>query len=126
MAAIADIISKASGTAGAWAVKRSTITLRSRRTVEIATLYHHGTSMLDWEVKNPGNRSALHMFTGWGSVSDQNGMNIAFRILSLPYYYKRTGGAAIVRNDAAASYGYSRGTTKGGHWHRVEYTYQPA
>jgi len=127
MAAIGDIVSKASGTAGAWAVKRSPMHCAgTTRTVEVATLYHYGTAMLSWEVKNPGNRSALYMGTGWWSVSDQNGMNIAFRILSLPYSYKRAGGAGIVRNDAAASCGYSRSTSKGGEYRRITYDYRPA
>ena len=127
MAAIADIVSRARGTAGAWRVERSTITTPgSTRGVEVATLYHYGTAMITWQVDNPGCRSALYMGTGWGSVSDQNGMNIAFRILSLPYSYKRAGGAAIVRNDAVGKAGYTRSTTKGGRWHRVEYTYDPA
>ncbi len=33
--------------------------------------------------------------TGWGSVSDQNGVNTAFRTLNLPYRYTRAGGARI-------------------------------
>lgn len=128
MAALADIVSKARGTAGAWRVERSTRTYPgSTREVEVATLYHYGTAMLTWQVDNPGCRSVLTTGTGWGSVSDQNGMNIAFRILSLPYWYSRAGGAAIVRNNAAADAGYSRfARSKRDGWRRVEYTYDPA
>jgi hypothetical protein len=38
--------------------------------------------------------------TGHGSVSDQNGMNIAFSVLHLPYYYSRAGGPEIKLLDA--------------------------
>jgi len=127
MPAIADIVSKASGTAGAWRVQRSTFTTAgSTRPVEVATLYHYSTPMLRWQVENPGCRSALSMDTGWGSVSDQNGMNIAFRILNLPYSFRRAGGAEIVRTNSHNRYPYSRFTRRAGEYRRVTYTYAPA
>lgn len=126
MPAIADIVSKARGTAGTWRVERSTITTPgSDREVQVATLYHYSTPMLRWQVDNPGCRSILTMGTGWGSVSDQSGMNTAFRILSLPYLFRRAGGAAIVRSDAPVP-PYSRFARKAGRYQRVTYTYAPA
>jgi len=127
MPAIADIVSTASGQAGAWRVERSTFTTAgSTRPVEVATLYHYGTAMLRWQVDNPGCRNALSMGTGHGSVSDQNGMNIAFRILNLPYWFGRAGGAEIVRTNGDNRAPYSRFTRRGGQYRRVTYTYAPA
>src|SRR5439155_21739885 len=38
----------------------------------------------------------LDYSTGHGSVSDQSGMNQAFRLLGLPLYFSRKGGADIL------------------------------
>lgn len=121
MAAIADIVAKASGTAGSWRVERSTVEGR-----EVATLYHYSTAMLEWPVNDP--TAATVISTGWGSVSDQNGMHVARSILGLPWSYSRKGGTArIVPNDAAGVAGYSRfARSKRDGWRRIDYTYRPA
>jgi hypothetical protein len=77
---IADIVKRGNGTAGAWRVDR----FRDR-----CTLYHYSTEMLKW---NPETFEITYGCTGWGSVSDQNGMNTAFRIIDADYAYRRNGG----------------------------------
>jgi hypothetical protein len=77
---IADIIKNGNGTAGAWRVDQ----FRG-----LCTLYHYSTAMLTW---NPETGSIYCGSTGWGSVSDQNGMNTAFRIIDADYAYRRNGG----------------------------------
>lgn len=121
MAAIADIVSKARGTAGTWRVDRSTVQGR-----EVATLYHYSTAMLEWPVNDP--KAAAVISTGWGSVSDQNGMHVARSILGLPWSYSRKGGTArIVPNDAAGVAGYGRfARSKRDGWRWIDYTYRPA
>lgn len=129
MAAIADIVAKARGTAGTWRVDRSTVQGR-----EVATLYHYSTAMLEWPVNDP--KAAAVISTGWGSVSDQNGMHVARSILGLPWSYSRKGGTArIVPDDAAAVAGYSRpvrvryGDPFHGfrsYYRWLDYTYDPA
>lgn len=58
-------------------------------------LWHYSTLMLHW-CHSQGRNYVVSMAEGWGSVSDQNGMNTAFRELCLPYYYSRAGGAGII------------------------------
>ena len=58
-------------------------------------LWHYGTRMLKWYVFD-GGCVLVDWSIGHGSVSDQNGCNIAFRTLNLPYRYNRAGGAEIV------------------------------
>ena len=77
---IADIIRRGSGRSHAWRVERNG---------QAATLWHYGTAMLTWNLERPSDPDALDSSTGWGSVSDQNGMNIAFRVLGLPYRFDR-------------------------------------
>lgn len=87
MSSIASIIQRGRGTAGHWRVIHD----------GTHSLYHYGTKMLEWEHTMSGTRM-LEQSTGWGSVSDQNGMNTAFRILNLPYRYcrdQRGGGPRI-------------------------------
>jgi hypothetical protein len=50
--------------------------------------------MLEW-TDLPSETVIEYMGIGHGSVSDQNGMNTAFAVLSQKYYYSRRGGAAI-------------------------------
>lgn len=84
--------------AGAWSI--AIVYIHGAR---VARLYHHGTMMLAWDIDFPQSSDKLDWSLGWGSVSDQNGMNVAFRVLDLPYYYSRKGGAHIIslndRND---------------------------
>jgi hypothetical protein len=84
---IADIIRRGKGTAHAWRVERGATW--ARRPEATATLYHYGTAMLSWNVDQPDDPDTLSTNIGWGSVSDQNGMNTAFKVLGLPYRYDR-------------------------------------
>jgi len=65
--------------AGAWRIERDG---------SVATLVHHATPMLRWDVRAPRESHTI-LSIGWGSVSDQNGMNIAFRALDIPRRYDR-------------------------------------
>jgi hypothetical protein len=79
MATIASIIRSGKGTAHAWRVERDGT---------VATLVHYATPMLRWDVRAP-RESHTVLSTGWGSVSDQNGMNTAFDQLGIPRRYDR-------------------------------------
>lgn len=61
------------------------------------TIYHYETAMLTFPIDSEGNPNpeTLHMSLGYGSVSDQGGMNRLFRALDVPFYYSRKGGADI-------------------------------
>src|SRR5687768_2166796 len=72
---IADLIRRSRGRAHAWRVEPNGRT---------GTLWHYSTPMLTWNVERPSDPDALDFDTGWGSVSDQNGMNTAFKVLGLP------------------------------------------
>lgn len=85
---ISSIIAKGKGKAGPWEVVEHSDNLH--------TLYHHGTRMLEWREYAHYNEMEWAGL-GWGSVSDQNGMNIAFRVLGLPYYFQRAGGAEVIK-----------------------------
>ncbi len=88
---IADVIAKAGGRAGHWRVTREEV-----EGVEVADLWHYSTRMLRWNVNDPADQAVLDYSTGHGSVSDQGGMNQAFRLLGLPLYFSRAGGADIL------------------------------
>jgi hypothetical protein len=81
---IARIIRNRGGKAGAWEVQNTAMPGEFG-------LWHYNTLMLTWNYKGLGWYSLGH-----GSVSDQNGMNIAFKILGFPNYYSRKGGARIL------------------------------
>lgn len=67
-------------------------------------LYHYGTCMMRWIRTEDGHNVPLWFNLGWGSKSDQEGMNKAFRELGMPYYYSRKGGAAcLIRTDKAGA-----------------------
>jgi hypothetical protein len=83
---IEQIIRNGNGRAHAWRVERED---------DRETLYHYSTAMLTWNALDPHDENVLDWDLGWGSVSDQNGMNVAFRTLGLPYYYSRANGASI-------------------------------
>lgn len=57
-------------------------------------LYHYGTEMLRWNHA----REVTGWWGGWGSVSDQEGVNAALRALGSPlrYHRDRAGGGARV------------------------------
>jgi hypothetical protein len=62
------------------------------------TLYHYSTRMLKWRESRRYGSEILYADIGHGSVSDQGGMNTAFRALGLPYRFdrdQRGGGARI-------------------------------
>ena len=83
------------GTAGAWRVEIENWDFRGNE--QVGHLYHYSTRMLTWRLAEPTDDDYLCIALGWGSVSDQNGMNTAFRVLGLPYRYDRAGGAEITR-----------------------------
>lgn len=87
---IAKLIERGRGQAGPWRIERN-----DNGTAE---LWHYAHRMLAWDVEQPSNPDVLDWDTGWGSVSDQNGMNTAFRVLGLPYRFdrdQRGGGARV-------------------------------
>jgi hypothetical protein len=89
---IEQAIRHGNASAGKW----STITKNG-----VTTLYHYSTAMLVWNTDEPHDSSVLGWDFGWGSVSDQGGMNRAFEELGLPYYYSRKGGASIISLNSA-------------------------
>ena len=62
-------------------------------------LWHYGTRMCRWRESVRDGVEILIANTGYGSVSDQNGMNILFRVLGVDAYYSRKGGAEIRFGD---------------------------
>lgn len=72
--ALADIIREGKGRAGSGGAWR----------VYGKELWHYSTLMLKWEEVGE-NYEDVYMSTGHGSVSDQHGMNVAFRTLGLPF-----------------------------------------
>lgn len=83
-----DIIRNGSGRAGSGGAWRA-ITVRDSDGRDVCELWHHGTLMLRWNAERPSDPDVLDFSTGWGSVSDQGGMNTAFRALGLPYRMDR-------------------------------------
>ena len=54
------------------------------------TLFHYGTKMLEWKyVPSTGQATITGTWTGWGSVSDQTGVNAALSELGSPMRYSR-------------------------------------
>lgn len=95
MATIASIIREGYGKAGsngAWRVGGT----RLSNGVVLKELWHYGTRMLAWREDRPADPDYLDYSIGHGSVSDQGGMNQAFRILGIPLYFSRRGGAEIL------------------------------
>jgi hypothetical protein len=83
---IAGIIQRGKGRAGAWRVERD----ESDPFVgQEYSLWHYSTCMLRWRESRRNGVELLDWDIGWGSVSDQNGMNTAFRVLELPYRFDR-------------------------------------
>jgi len=91
VATIASIIRRGRGTAHAWRVERVDMDPDGWETCE---LWHYGTRMLVWRIRRHagsdyGYTRLVDYSLGWGSVSDQNGMNAAFRVPGLPYRFDR-------------------------------------
>lgn len=87
MATIASIVQNGKGEAGSersWRVERDPFGDELVR-----ELWHYSHLMLRWNKIDPSDESVLDYHIGWGSVSDQNGMNTAFRVLGLPLRYDR-------------------------------------
>lgn len=84
------MVANGEGRASTWRVLRNADGTRE--------LWHHSTRMLVWDPADPANPDVLFYDTGWGSVSDQGGMNTAFQVLDLPIYYSRKGGAPAFIN----------------------------
>lgn len=92
VATIADITRRGRGTSHAWRVEASPE--RVTDSWQTHHLYHYGTRMLSWRIarhagSDYGYTELVDYSLGWGSVSDQNGMNTAFRVLDLPYRFDR-------------------------------------
>lgn len=83
------------GSGGAWRIHRWRPAPIHDPSRECVTLYHHNTAMLTWRADDPRDPTVLAYSTGWGSRSDQGGMNRAFKVLGLPLYFSRAGGANI-------------------------------
>jgi hypothetical protein len=96
MASIADIIRDGKGKAGSNSSWEVTGEWTPNGVVLVKHLWHYGTLMLTWRADNPSDPNYLDYCTGWGSVSDQGGMNTAFRVLGIPLRFDRAGGATIV------------------------------
>lgn len=80
--------------AGAWRVEiEAGPNVHDKR---VAELWHYGTRMLVWNIDSPLDSEVLDWSLGHASVSDQNGMNTAFEVLGLPYYYSRRGFTNVV------------------------------
>lgn len=78
-------------TAGNWRVK-----VREYEYSLDHELYHHGTLMLIWNTESHSQYGVLTEaagYLGYGSVSDQQGMNQLLWELNLPVYYSRNKGA---------------------------------
>lgn len=95
MATISDIVYKGKGTAGHWHVERDEPADPYCGYV-VCSLYHYSTLMLTWQRWSNGWTPVCFTGLGHGSVSDQGGMNTAFKVLGAPYYYSRKGGADII------------------------------
>jgi hypothetical protein len=105
VATITDIMLAGEGFAGSnrsWHVNGSHMGITNDgRDIIVKHLYHYGHHMLSWRADNPSDENYLDYTTGHGSVSDQGGMNRAFRALGIPRYFSRAGGAEIVETDPA-------------------------
>lgn len=101
---IDQIIARGHGTAHAWRVEREE---SDPYVGSEYSLWHYGTRMLVWRSSTRHGAELVDYSTGWGSVSDQNGMNTAFRVLGLPYRYDRDqrGGGPRVTELVRASDG---------------------
>ena len=79
--------------AGAWS--RSAIDDVDGKVRGRVGLYHYSTLMATWHPDDPRG-TFVPVSVGWGSVSDQGGMNQVMRQLGVDLYYVRKGGADYV------------------------------
>lgn len=101
MTTIAQIIRNGRGRAGSngsWRIE-TRVYLIGDIQIPTVELWHYSTLMLSWSGDGDG---IFYCYTclGHGSVSDQGGMNTAFRILNIPLRYDRDyrgGGPRITR-----------------------------
>lgn len=77
---------------GAWTLYRETNRYDDR---PMFSLHHYGTNMCEWCDNEDGTSEIGYTSLGWGSVSDQGGMNALFDTLNVGLRYSRAGGAAI-------------------------------
>jgi len=84
---------------GAWSIHRDR---------DEYSLYHYGTCMCRWRDNADGSVHIMYTSLGWGSVSDQGGMNALFQTLEVPLRYDRAGGAQISALDSPACAPYYR------------------
>ena len=104
MTTITQIIRDGRGCAGSnrsWRVETGIHRVSDNWTLPTVELWHYSTLMLSWSGDEDG---IFWVYTsiGHGSVSDQGGMNTAFKVLGLPLRYDRDwrgGGARITRLD---------------------------
>ena len=68
------------GSNGSWRLERTSN--------DEYVLVHYATPMLSW-YDHPDGVVITGYSVGHGSVSDQGGMNVAFRVLGVPYRYYR-------------------------------------
>lgn len=118
MATIASIVKQGTGSAGsggAWRCHTFDDPHGLYPGKRVSVLYHYSTLMLQWNEDDPSDPDVLDYSTGWGSVSDQGGMNTAFRVLGLPYRFDRSGGASItdLRIERAEREGKQHGQAAG-------------
>lgn len=72
----------------------------------VGALYHYGTKMLEFTLEYPA--QILGWWAGWGSVSDQQGVNAALRALGSDKRYSRDqrgGGPRVNPYRVSASVG---------------------
>lgn len=71
--------------------------------VRLRYVYHYGTCMavLITGLIHGGEVGFVPYTMGWGSVSDQNGMNAILRRAGVPLVYRRNGGEARYEEVAA-------------------------
>lgn len=100
MATIKSVVVRGTGRAGKWRVEWDDF---GSSGATIHSLYHYSTKMLEW-IQFANGRVLVGWSTGHGSVSDQQGMNIAFKALGFHYYYSRRGGASIARIHEGCSH----------------------
>lgn len=93
-----QIITDRTGETGAWRVACVVDSTGSTLMENVYQLWHYTTCMLEW-MESDGGSTLTRVSTGEGSVSDQNGVNTALRVLGINMRYRRDnrgGGARIV------------------------------